>query len=205
MCVQVPTYDASWYKAIKKPTWTPPNWVFPAVWIPLKVLQSVALWLVLKQADSRKQLVLPLSIFGLHLFLGNWWNGERVNCVAAEQPSPRAGTSSDGLASAVLTCMLYAPVCLLAAAVVFFGQRKMEESVNWMGAFWASIAGEGFPTLVHAGPSTWAVCSTQAAPDATARQHLAVRILDPRRNTQAGSCLSAVNKSQNTPEHTHHA
>jgi hypothetical protein len=23
-------------------SWTPPNWVFPAVWIPLKVLQSVS-------------------------------------------------------------------------------------------------------------------------------------------------------------------
>jgi hypothetical protein len=38
----------------------------------------VALWLVLKQADSKKQLALPLSIFGLHLFLGNWWNGEHT-------------------------------------------------------------------------------------------------------------------------------
>lgn len=40
---------------------------------------QVALWLVLKTADSKKQLVLPLSIFGLHLFLGNWWNGERFS------------------------------------------------------------------------------------------------------------------------------
>lgn len=94
----VPTYDASWYKAIRKPTWTPPNWVFPAVWIPLKLLQSVALWLVLKTADSKRQLALPLSLFGLHLFLGNWWN------------------------------------------VVFFGKRKMQESLGWMGAFWSSIA-----------------------------------------------------------------
>jgi hypothetical protein len=45
------------------------------VWIPLKLLQSVGLWLVLKTADTRKQLLLPLSVFGLHLFLGNWWNG----------------------------------------------------------------------------------------------------------------------------------
>jgi hypothetical protein len=42
----------------------------------LQVLQSVALWLVCKTADRRSQLVLPLSLFGLHLFLGNWWNGE---------------------------------------------------------------------------------------------------------------------------------
>src|SRR5689334_4344453 len=40
--MQVPTYDASWYKAITKPKWTPPNWVFPAVWIPLKLAQSVS-------------------------------------------------------------------------------------------------------------------------------------------------------------------
>ncbi|KAF6256064.1 TspO/MBR-related protein [Scenedesmus sp. NREL 46B-D3] len=70
----VPSYDDTWYKAIKKPTWTPPNWVFPAVWIPLKVLQSVSLWLVFKQANSRKELLLPAGLFGLHLFLGNWWN-----------------------------------------------------------------------------------------------------------------------------------
>lgn len=37
-------------------------------------------------------------------------------------------------------CLLFRP----AAAVVFFGQRKMEESVKWMGAFWTSIAGKRF-------------------------------------------------------------
>jgi hypothetical protein len=37
---------------------------------------QVSLWLVLKQAESRKELLLPVSLFGLHLFLGNWWNGE---------------------------------------------------------------------------------------------------------------------------------
>lgn len=69
----VPTFDVSWYKALQKPTWTPPNWVFPAVWIPLKVLQSVAAWLVWK-SGSGNELVLPMAIFGAHLFLGNWWN-----------------------------------------------------------------------------------------------------------------------------------
>jgi hypothetical protein len=47
------------------------------------VLQ-VSLWLVLKQAESRKELLLPMSLFGLHLFLGNWWNGEPAVWVALQ-------------------------------------------------------------------------------------------------------------------------
>ncbi|KAI8467911.1 MAG: TspO/MBR-related protein [Monoraphidium minutum] len=71
----VPTYDNTWYKtAITKPDWTPPNWVFPAVWIPLKLLQSASLWLVVKQAPTNKALALPLLLFGTHLALGNAWN-----------------------------------------------------------------------------------------------------------------------------------
>jgi benzodiazapine receptor len=45
------------------------------VWIPLKVLQSVALWLVWKTAPDNQSLALPAAIFGAHLALGNWWNG----------------------------------------------------------------------------------------------------------------------------------
>jgi hypothetical protein len=78
----VPSYDDSWYKAIKKPEWTPPKWVFPAVWIPLKAMQTYALWLVMKQAPDNKALALPLSLFGAHLALGNIWNGARAPLAA---------------------------------------------------------------------------------------------------------------------------
>lgn len=44
------------------------------MWIPLKALQSVAAWLVWKSAPAQDDLYLPLGLFGLHLFLGNWWN-----------------------------------------------------------------------------------------------------------------------------------
>lgn len=71
---QVPTYEHGWYKALKKPEWTPPNYVFPLVWVPLKMLQSAALWLVCKAAPTPQDAALPVALFGLHLFLGNWWN-----------------------------------------------------------------------------------------------------------------------------------
>ncbi|KAK9845322.1 hypothetical protein WJX81_003406 [Elliptochloris bilobata] len=74
----VPPYTnsyKSWYPTLRKPDWHPPPWVFPTVWIPLKVLQSAALWLVWKGGKGdRNKLALPLAVFGLHLFLGNWWN-----------------------------------------------------------------------------------------------------------------------------------
>ena len=80
----VPTFKPDWYRALRKPSWTPPNWVFPAVWIPLKLLQSAALWLVWRAAPGPEQLALPLTLFGMHMFLGNWWNvsrGCRTGCL----------------------------------------------------------------------------------------------------------------------------
>jgi tryptophan-rich sensory protein len=32
----------AWYDALKKPTWTPPNWLFPVAWTTLYVLMSAA-------------------------------------------------------------------------------------------------------------------------------------------------------------------
>lgn len=64
------------YQNLRKPKWTPKNWVFPAVWIPLKIMQSAALWLVYKSAAGRpaKELAAPLAAFAAHLALGNVWN-----------------------------------------------------------------------------------------------------------------------------------
>ena len=31
-----------WYDALKKPTWTPPNWLFPVAWTTLYLLMSAA-------------------------------------------------------------------------------------------------------------------------------------------------------------------
>lgn len=66
--------------------WTPPNYTFPLVWTSLKLAQSAALWLVWKSRADKAELILPLSVFGLHLGLGNYWNVvSQVGCAGAPQ------------------------------------------------------------------------------------------------------------------------
>jgi len=62
----------TWYQSIKKPFWQPPNWLFPAVWIPLKVLQSVSLFLLWKKEGEFP--AIPSAAFVVHLSFGNLWN-----------------------------------------------------------------------------------------------------------------------------------
>ena len=130
----VPTYDRAWYKALRKPAWNPPNYVFPLVWIPLKILLSVALYLVMSGAPTRGALLAPLALFGAHLALGNMWNVSERRPVALS------------VVCCLLNCCLKNPSsisrfrCCWSPQVVFFGRHRMQQSLGWMGAFWASIA-----------------------------------------------------------------
>mgnify|MGYP001807912644 CR=1 FL=1 len=71
-------------------------------------------------------------------------------------------------------CLLFRP----AAAVVFFGQRKMEESVKWMGAFWTSIAGKRFVEALRWRQGRVRVCS--ALPTVVAFQLLCLASARPQ-------------------------
>ena len=42
-----------WYERLEKPSWTPPNWVFPVAWITLYVLMSFAAARVAPQEGSQ--------------------------------------------------------------------------------------------------------------------------------------------------------
>ena len=49
---------------------------------------------------------------------------------------------------------------LLLLAVVFFGRRKMQESLSWMAAFWLSVAGaQLWPGLLHGTVLSFRACS----------------------------------------------
>ena len=59
-----------WYEALRKPNWTPPNWVFGPVWSVLYILIAIAGWLVWRaQSDS-----VAMWVWGAQLPLNGAWS-----------------------------------------------------------------------------------------------------------------------------------
>ena len=49
-----------WYRTLSKPSWTPPDWLFPAVWTLLYVLIAIAGWLVWDTDGANRPVLLTL-------------------------------------------------------------------------------------------------------------------------------------------------
>ncbi|KAG5185836.1 TspO/MBR family-domain-containing protein [Tribonema minus] len=63
----------TWYRLIAKPKWTPADWVFPTVWIPLKLMQVLGARIIWLQT-GRDPLATPIVLYCLHAALGDNWN-----------------------------------------------------------------------------------------------------------------------------------
>ena len=64
-----------WYAKLEKPSWNPPQWAFPAAWIPLKLLQTIAAGIIWRSLDL--QVAHPaVVLFLLHITLGDVWNSQ---------------------------------------------------------------------------------------------------------------------------------
>jgi benzodiazapine receptor len=63
-----------WYAALRKPFWTPPNWIFGPVWSALYLGMAIAAWLVWRRAGFAGAR-LPLTLFALQLVLNLAWAG----------------------------------------------------------------------------------------------------------------------------------
>ncbi len=62
-----------WYRALVKPSWNPPAWVFGPVWTALYVMMGVAAWLVWRPGGFRAAAA-PLMLFGVQLGLNVAWS-----------------------------------------------------------------------------------------------------------------------------------
>ena len=62
-----------WYRTIKKPSWTPPGWLFGPVWTMLYILMGIAAWMVWKPAGFKNSAT-PLVLFAIQLALNIAWS-----------------------------------------------------------------------------------------------------------------------------------
>jgi len=64
---------SDWYSQIKKPVWTPPNWLFAPVWTFLYISMAVAAWLVWRNLGVTGSYA-SMILFVLQLALNALWS-----------------------------------------------------------------------------------------------------------------------------------
>jgi len=64
----------TWYAALEKPAFTPPNWLFAPAWITLYLLMAIAAFLVWRQGLEQKEVKTALIVFLVQLILNALWS-----------------------------------------------------------------------------------------------------------------------------------
>ena len=64
----------TWYASLKKPTLTPPGWVFAPVWFALYVLMGFSLYIVWAKGSQNPNVRLAIAAFGAQLILNLLWS-----------------------------------------------------------------------------------------------------------------------------------
>lgn len=65
---------STWYAALQKPWFNPPNWLFGPVWVLLYTLMGVAMYLVWEKGAKKKAVSESMGYFGAQLFLNAMWS-----------------------------------------------------------------------------------------------------------------------------------
>mgnify|MGYP005838745009 CR=1 FL=1 len=64
----------TWYATLKKPPFSPPNWLFAPVWTTLFVLMGISAFLVWRRGLDDRLVRIALGIFGVQLILNILWS-----------------------------------------------------------------------------------------------------------------------------------
>ena len=64
----------TWYPSLKKPKYTPPDWVFGPVWTTLYILMGLSVFLVWQQGLSTEGVLLAFILFWVQLILNALWS-----------------------------------------------------------------------------------------------------------------------------------
>jgi len=63
-----------WYAGLRKPWFTPPDWLFGPVWITLYLLMGIAAYLVWSRGTARPGVRTALAVFLVQLLLNAAWS-----------------------------------------------------------------------------------------------------------------------------------
>ncbi len=70
-----PVPGSEWYYSVLvKPSWNPPDWLFPPAWSLLFLLMGIALYLVVQQHSEKTKIRGALIVFGVQLLLNLGWS-----------------------------------------------------------------------------------------------------------------------------------
>jgi benzodiazapine receptor len=62
-----------WYRSLRKPTWTPPNWLFPVAWTTLYLCMSFSAARIAGLAGTEAGVGQALAFWGLQIALNTLW------------------------------------------------------------------------------------------------------------------------------------
>jgi translocator protein len=124
----IATFSAipTWYAALNKPSWNPPNWLFGPVWTVLYVLMGVALFLVWRQGWEAPGVRPAVILFSAQLVLNLAWS-----VVFFGLRSPGGGV--------VVIVILW--LLIAATIVAFFGRNVSSGALMLPYIVWVTFAG----------------------------------------------------------------
>jgi len=64
----------TWYVTIRKPFFTPPNWIFGPVWTLLYLMMAVSLFLFIESSVKTKEFRKGIFVFSIQLLLNVIWS-----------------------------------------------------------------------------------------------------------------------------------
>ena len=63
----------AWYDSLKKPSWIPPNWLFPVAWSTLYILMSISAARISGLAMENELAVLGLGLWAVQIAVNTLW------------------------------------------------------------------------------------------------------------------------------------
>lgn len=105
----------AWYEALAKPTWTPPNWLFPPAWTILYLMIAVAGWLLWRNGNGMDEALLPLGLWLAQLLFNTAWSWLFFGKQRPDLALIDAGLMALSIAATILTAW---PISPLAAALL---------------------------------------------------------------------------------------